>query len=139
MEERLTVVELAKRYLDEAKVSFTARYMEPVKTGFSKYYDILAGITADDYVLDANMTLLAKEAGLPRNIRLLSQGRQDLLDICMRMALVDGMYEEEKPFVVMDDPFVNLDESRLNGAIEFLNQISSVYQVIYFSCHESRC
>ncbi len=138
LEERLTVVELAKRYLDEAKVSFTARYMEPVKTGFSKYYDILAGITADDYVLDANMTLLAKEAGLPRNIRLLSQGRQDLLDICMRMALVDGMYEEEKPFVVMDDPFVNLDDDKVKSGFSLLDEIGREYQVIYFTCHRSR-
>jgi len=55
------------------------------------------------------------------------------------MAMVDAMYDMEKPFLIFDDPFVNLDESRLAGAMKFLDNIAKDYQVIYFSCHKSRC
>ena len=48
------------------------------------------------------------------------------------------MYQKEKPFLVMDDPFVNLDEKRTEGGQRFLQEISKEYQVIYFTCHESR-
>ena len=57
----------------------------------------------------------------------------------MRFALVDALFENEKPFIILDDPFVNLDESRLAGAMKFLDNIAKDYQVIYLSCHKSRC
>ena len=56
----------------------------------------------------------------------------------MRMALVDAMYREEKPMVVFDDPFVNLDREKTEAALKFLEEIGKEYQVIYFTCHESR-
>jgi len=62
-----------------------------------------------------------------------------MVGLCRRMAMVDAMYGKEKPFLILDDPFVNLDESRLEGAKEFLNRLAETYQIIYFSCHESRC
>ena len=48
------------------------------------------------------------------------------------------MYDEEKPFIILDDPFVNLDTEKMSKAKEMLNRLASDYQVIYFTCHESR-
>ena len=31
----------------------------------------------------------------------------------MRLALVDTLFESEQPFLILDDPFVNLDVERL--------------------------
>ena len=62
----------------------------------------------------------------------------DFIDICLRFALIDVMYEEEKPFIVLDDPFVNLDEAKIKKAVMLLKEISNSYQIIYFTCHESR-
>ena len=36
------------------------------------------------------------------------------------------------------EPFVNYDESNLKGAMKVLEKISADYQIIYFTCHESR-
>ena len=54
------------------------------------------------------------------------------------MAMVDAMYKEEKPFIIFDDSFVNLDKERLEGGFKFLKELEKEYQIIYFSCHESR-
>lgn len=54
----------------------------------------------------------------------LSAGYQDLLGICMRLALVDAMYPKEKPFLVLDDPFVNLDEEKMAHGNELFGKIS---------------
>jgi uncharacterized protein YhaN len=48
------------------------------------------------------------------------------------------MYTEEKPFIVLDDPFVNLDDAKLEKALAFLRNASKEYQILYFACHESR-
>ena len=55
---------------------------------------------------------------MPRDIGYLSAGKQDLVGICMRMALVEAMYKEEKPFLIFDDPFVNLDDNNIKGAMK---------------------
>lgn len=137
-EKKFNLLEKTRDYLEQAKIALTAKYTKPIKDGFDKYYRILAGIAAENYQLDANMDLSVVEQGMPRDIGFLSNGYQDLAGICMRMALVDAMYQEEKPFIVFDDPFVNLDQDKLEGALQLLREIAKEYQVIYFTCHESR-
>ena len=56
----------------------------------------------------------------------------------MRLALVEAMYQEEKPFLILDDPFVNLDDDKLEQGKKMLSRLSGEYQTIYFTCHESR-
>lgn len=122
--------------LQRARDTLTARYMGPVQKGFEKYYRMLTGEEASGYQFDAGANLTVQELGMSREIRFLSEGRKDLAGICTRMALVDAMYEGEKPFLVMDDPFVNLDDTKLKKATDFLQEIGKEYQVIYFTCHE---
>ena len=129
---------MTKKLLEDARSSFTARYTEPVMQGFRKYYRILTGTECENYQMDANTKLQVIDGNMPRDIGYMSLGNRDLIGICMRMALVEAMYDERKPFLILDDPFVNLDESRTRGAIRFLAEIAKEYQVIYFTCHSSR-
>lgn len=71
-------------------------------------------------------------------MRTMSAGYKDLIGICMRFALVDAMYPLEKPFLILDDPFVNLDDEKLARGRRLLAVLSQDYQVIYFTCHGSR-
>ena len=128
----------SKELLGVAKVSFTRKYMGPITKGFDKYYNILTGKSADEYLIDANGDITIEELGLPRSKEYFSTGYKDLIGICMRMALIDAMYKEEKPFVIFDDPFVNLDEEKTIGGMELLKMIGKEYQIIYFTCHNSR-
>lgn len=133
-EKRLEVITRTKEYLDRAKESFTARYMQPVMNGFEKYYNMLTGGDAKGYSINANLEVSKEELGNYRDIRLLSSGYRSLIGVCMRMALVEAMYKEEKPFVVFDDPFVYLDDDKVSCARKLLEDISMEYQVIYFTC-----
>ena len=132
------LLEVTKGLLEEAKSSFTAKYTEPVMVGFRKYYQILTGTECENYQMDANTKMQVIDGNMPRDIGYMSLGNRDLIGICMRMALVEAMYDERKPFLILDDPFVNLDENRTKGAIRFLAEIAKEYQVIYFTCHSSR-
>ena len=79
-----------------------------------------------------------KEQGELRDTRWLSAGYQDLLGVCMRLAVADAMYKEEKPFLILDDPFVNLDKEKVAAGNQLLLEVAKEYQVIYFTCHDSR-
>lgn len=136
--EEFTLLEKTKIFLEMAKSSFSQKYSNPILQSFQKYYQRLTGQEANHYVLDADIHLHIKEHGLQRNVEALSAGYQDLIGVCMRMALVDAMYTEEKPFLVFDDPFVNLDEEKIERGLEFLKESSQCYQMIYFTCHSGR-
>lgn len=129
------ILSMTRDYLTRAKQSFVNKYTKPVKDSFDKYYKMLTGMEGSDYTLDADMKLYSVEHGLPRTVSHLSLGYQNLVGICMRMALIDAMYKEEKPFVIFDDPFVNLDDEKAKCAKEFLKIIASEHQIIYFTCH----
>ena len=137
-EKKLVTLQNTQKYLEQAKISLTAKYTKPVKEGFDKYFDILCDIESENYQLDANFNMSVIEQGLPRDTALLSTGYQDMVGICMRMALIDAMYQDEKPFVIFDDPFVNLDAEKTRGALQLLDMIAKEYQVVYFTCNESR-
>ena len=132
------IYDTTANYLQMAKEQFTARYMAPISNGFRKYYEILTQNEEENWTVDANMKLRVKEQGELRDTQWLSRGWQDLIGVCMRFALVDAMYPEEKPFLVLDDPFVNLDDDKLARGKELLIALEKEYQAIYFTCHESR-
>ena len=113
--------------------------MAPISNGFARYYNDLNASAGDQtWMVDANMELKIKEQGEYRDVRWLSAGYQDLIGFCMRLALVDAMFPETKPFLVLDDPFVNLDQEKAQKGNELLKQLGKEYQTIYFTCHNSR-
>ncbi len=131
-------LKLTKALLEKAKDSFTSKYTGPVKRSFNKYYKIITGEEINRYDIDAAINISIMEMGDKRDVSLLSRGCKDIAGLCMRMAFIDAMYKEEKPFIILDDPFVNFDDEKLRGGISLLKEISREYQVIYFTCHESR-
>ena len=135
---RYEILSDTREYLEKAKVSFTGRYMEPVKRAFDKYYSVLSPDDGREYELDANLNVTVKNRGVSRDTGLLSGGFRDLVGLCRRMAMIESMYGEERPFLILDDPFVNLDNDRVKGGVNLLKRISDPYQIIYFTCHDSR-
>lgn len=132
------VVVITQEFLQKARESFTAKYMTPIITAFHKYYDMILQEDKKNWIIDSNITFKKKELGEFRDTNTLSAGYQDLIGVCMRLALADAMFQEEKPFLLLDDPFVNLDEEKLSNGKQLLSQVASEYQVIYFTCHNSR-
>ena len=132
------IVKLTESKLEEAKNSFLKHYRAPIKNAFDSYYAMLSGENADEYEIDSELNISKRSFGLQRNIEMMSEGYKDLIGLCRRMAMVDAMYEDEKPFLIFDDSFVNLDDKKLDYSLEFMKKIAEKYQVIYTTCHTSR-
>ncbi len=132
------LLELTRDMLEEAKCSFTSKYVVPVKDAFTRYYAMLTGNTSANISINANAELLITEQGQIRDPLSFSTGIKDLTGIAFRMALVDAMYREEKPFVIFDDPFVNLDDEKTELGMRFVSELAKEHQVLYFTCHSVR-
>ncbi|MBP5154110.1 MAG: AAA family ATPase [Lachnospiraceae bacterium] len=131
-------VQNARRCLTQARESVTARYSEPIRQAFRGYMSRITSAQAGHYYVDASARVTVEGGGLQRDPAVLSTGLRDLTGFCLRLALVDAMYRAEKPVLVMDDPFVNLDPEKAAQALDLLEEVSRDYQIIYFTCSGHR-
>ncbi len=136
--EKYNYIMQARIKLELAKETLTAKYAEPIMSRFCRYFSLITKDVADKFHMDANTNVTVDELGKQREIETLSAGYKDLISICLRVALVDVMYPGEVPAIIMDDPFVNLDDAKLEAGQAFLEEISNKYQVIYFTCSDAR-
>lgn len=132
--------------LKKAKEQFSSRYMKGLSEGFDRYVTLLGGNdlekTTDGHYTgihtDVNLNVQVTVYGEDKELGYFSTGFRDYIGLCMRFALVDAMFTEEKPFLVLDDPFVNLDKEKLDRCLAFLRKASGEYQILYLVCHDSR-
>ncbi|MGI6080486.1 MAG: ATP-binding protein [Candidatus Avilachnospira sp.] len=124
--------------LSEAKNNLSTSYMYDMRKAFNKYISMLDN-GEQSFNIDNDLDIEVEGGGKNRKSEYLSRGYRDLVNICTRFALIDVMYKNEKPFIILDDPFVNLDEGKLCKALDFIKKLSEERQVIYFVCHPSRC
>lgn len=137
MKEKCGILEKTKKYLETAKEQFSSQYLNKMKQNFMKNLQLINGSELD-INLDVNLNVKVNEQGSGKDIGYFSTGYKDLIYICMRLSLIDSLFEKEKPFIILDDPFVNLDESKIKNATDLLKNIAKDYQIIYFICHDSR-
>lgn len=143
MQQRVDDLECALKYLNLAREKFIARYMGPLQTNMRRYASMLSGdigtsMNADAVTLDMDLHPKVTVQGNVRDEEYFSAGYQDLLSLCARFALIDVLYQNEQPMVILDDPFANLDKTRMANAMDLLWQVAGKRQIIYFTCHESR-
>lgn len=136
--EQYELLKKTEEFLTKAKESLTARYIKPLKEQYTKYYEKISGNSAKMYHIDANTNITVKEQGLQRETMFFSAGYRDLIGLCLRLAFADVMYKEEKPMLILDDPFVNLDEKKVSGGKRLLQEAAKDYQILYLTCSESR-
>ncbi len=149
MTHRVDVITAAMDYLKEAKDRFMMRYMTPLRAGMDKYLSVLlkncgqgaAGAinpAADEIELDMDLSIRFRHKGQTLSDRYLSRGYRSLTSLCARFALIDMLYNKEKPVVILDDPFSDLDDDKIRSGMALLKELSKDRQIIYFTCHRSR-
>ena len=124
--------------LERAEQNLKDRYVAPVKNSFLNYSNLLERVLGERVSFDKDFKVRFERGGENRTDAHLSAGQKSLCALCLRLALIDNMYKGDKPFVIMDDPFVHLDGEHLVRAKELLKGLAADRQIIYFCCHESR-
>ena len=137
-EHSCTVLDRTMELLEQARNNLSNSYVGSVESSFSAYVRELLGEEFGRALVDHDLTIRVDEKGQARELDCFSAGTADGLMLCMRLALVDALFTQEKPFLILDDPFVNLDDGHAAQALAMLREISKKRQVIYLVCHSSR-
>ena len=129
---------LTKKYLTIAKDNMTSRYLGKTKESFIKYAEAVGGISGESFEMDTDFGVTKQEGASTKSVEAYSRGTRDLFNLAARLALVDSLYDKEKPFIILDDPFTAFDDKKTAAALKLLRGFAKDRQIIYFTCSSSR-
>ncbi|MDO4490965.1 MAG: AAA family ATPase [Lachnospiraceae bacterium] len=134
LEQEYALLGITGKHLSGAKEAFSMGFMEKIQNSFTAYYRMIDPEQREELFIDSSCRIRVMGGGLPRGPEVLSSGYQALAALCLRFAVLDAMYEQEPPCVILDDPFTALDDEKLVNALVFLRKVSKKYQILYLSC-----
>ncbi len=136
-ESEYNIISKTLDFLNLADENLKLKYRKPLEESVNKFLKLL---TDKDIVakVDVDLNVSIEENGEYKSVDFYSEGLKNIFEICKRFALIDILFTKEKPFVVLDDPFSELDDDNLLRAKKALTTLSNDYQIIYMVCHKSR-
>ena len=136
LQRRGRVYDAALKALDAAEratIRTATRYLE--RRMVTDIDRVTAGRYRRVQVDDENLALrvYAPERGDWVDVSTLSQGTLDTVYLAARIGLVRLVTGDRRPPLVLDDPFVTLDDVRATRALDLLREVSNDFQVIYLT------
>ena len=118
-----------------------ARIAPKLASRASQYFSQITANAYSEVLISRDLTISVR---IPQTNRMneapektLSKGTVDQLYLALRLALVQSVSEIGEPVpMLLDDPFANYDDGRLNRTMELINGIAATNQVVLFTCRE---
>ena len=92
----------------------------------------------EKFTMDTSFAVSKLDGGMTRPLEAYSMGTRDAYSLAARLSLVDSLYEGEKPFIILDDPFTAFDDKKTASALKLLSEFAKEKQIIYFTCSKAR-
>ncbi len=137
LQQRLQAIATAKELLLKARDNMAGRYLLPVQKACAEYLRFM-GYQAETLRFTPSGEPIFDEQGGMRELAYYSQGVQGLVTFCMRVALFTLLFTKETPTLILDDPFVDFDDSKTDKAKALVKELSKKYQILYFTCKQER-
>lgn len=138
-EKKCIIFDKTMDYLSQAKENLASLYIRKIENSFMKYSRQIFKDECNHTMIDTSLNVYIEENGDLKKMNHYSTGMIGCIDLCMRLALIDALFEKEQPFIVLDDSFVDYDDVHLQKALDLIKEIAKNRQIIYFVCHSSRC
>ena len=135
--ERRDVYDKTEKLLEKAKENLSSRYILSMKNSFCERFSEITE-NSREVTVDTKLEIKLRDEGGAKKSSEYSAGWQAAIALCLRLALIDALYGEERPFLMLDDPFVNLDNEKTARALGLLRELSKTTQIVYMTCHKSR-
>lgn len=138
-QEEFRILGLAITFLKSAEENLLGRYTAPLCAAYKSYAEEISSELSEGlYIEPSNLSLSFKREGELRQEAYFSSGFIALSDICLRLATAKIAFGKEHPFLLLDDPFVYLDDENLKKALKALKKLEQQTQILYFTCHSDR-
>jgi len=143
--ERLAVHKLAREVMLQAQQETFAEAGVILEPHMRRVLRLLTGQRYADVRLSPEMRPIVSAPGHGHDLEVadsptapsLSCATAEQVFLAARFALIEVLWPDGGPPVLMDDPLVNFDQSRREAALEAIRGLATAHQVILFTCsHE---
>ena len=126
------------RIRQEFDRTVAAREEDPLKEFGKRVSEIFSQITGGGAALEFDGQLPATVVRGPVSLRpeRLSHGGGGALALAVRLAMAEAYLAHGGGFLMLDDPLVHFDPTRMGIAVDILREFSKRTQVIFFTCHD---
>jgi len=131
----------AAAIIEEVALDRHARIAPNLANTASHYLRHITNGAYSELVLNKNLQITVR---IPQTDKLntspeknLSKGTVDQIYLALRLALVTTLCQEgERLPMLLDDPFANYDDARLEQALRLLARLDALPQILLFTCRE---
>ena len=81
------------------------------------------------------LALSVESDGFSVSSEQLSAGTRDAAYLCLRLALMERLFRDELPPLLLDESLCQLDDKRASGALTALASFGDSAQCLLFTCH----
>jgi len=129
-------LKLLRDTLESARAETSRTFVGPVARRARRYIERLLPGADPNFGDDLGLTSIAR-GGPGENCVDLSKGTQEQLAVLTRLAFADMLLEQGLPVsLILDDPLVYSDDTRLDQMTEILTDAATRMQVILLTCRD---
>ena len=136
--EKIEVAKLALKALSSAHLDMEAKYIAPIKNSFISYAKKIYEKIGSNVSMNYDYEIKYDVNGQLRDAKDLSDGERTIMMLALRFAVLDSMYKNHDSVIILDDPFDSLDSIKLKKAVNLIKELANDWQIVYFTCHNSR-
>jgi len=140
LKERLSVYKLTHEMMEEAKEQTMRSARDELEPRIADHFSYITQGRYEDVKADDNLNLWVfsreKEDWIAAESTELSSGTLDQLYLATRLALLELLYRDARPPLLLDDPFVKFDPGRREQAVDLCREVARKHQVLLFTCHD---
>ena len=131
---------LALETLKDADTEIQRRFSPELGRVASGYMSAVTGGRYADVLINRDFSAMTRisDDTVSRRAEYLSAGTLDIMYLAVRLAVCELALPDGEPCpLILDDALVNLDDERLEQAMNLLGEIAKERQVILFSCRKN--
>lgn len=136
--DKIEVAKLTLEALSSAHLDMEAKYIAPIKNSFISYAKKIYEKIGSNVNMNYDYEIKYDVNGKLRDAKDLSDGERTIMMLALRFAVLDSMYKNHDSVIILDDPFDSLDSIKLKKAVDLIKELANDWQIIYFTCHNSR-
>lgn len=132
LEKRLKAVTLASKALSYAYEKMQKNFTPVLNKKASEYFSIICNLKYKRIFCNEQFAVKI-DNDIPRESSFFSGGTVDQLYLSLRLALVDMLFCEKSCPLILDQPFLQYDDSRKKNTIQLLESLSKNRQTLLFT------
>jgi DNA repair exonuclease SbcCD ATPase subunit len=139
LEQRGKAIKIAIKTLEEASDEVQKKYIPVMNKVFNNIFSELTNKKYSDIRAGDNLSIMLSD---PKNeiivpSTILSSGTLDQMYLALRIAISETVFNVNESLpLMMDEPFSQYDDERIDNAMKYIYDISKKQQVIFFTCKQ---